>query len=680
MNTIQILSELQVLVSPAAVKEGDNVTLTCSTTCSLSTNPSYIWYRNSQPLSNSNTTSSNTLSVASVSRVEDADFYSCAVRGHEDHPSPSVCVPSGWSVTYTPQSICALKGSSVELHSYYTYPCDHTVTKAFWFTTLVDGTGKEDLSGDERYQDRVNYTENNKNSHTLSIRHLNLGDAKSYTFRFITDKGGKYSGENVEVTVTELQVQVSPATVKEGDAVTLTCSTTCSLSTNPTYIWYRNSQPLSYTANNNTLSITSFSKEDAGYYSCAVRGHEDHPSPSVCVLSCWSVTYTSQSICALKGSSVELHSYYTYPQDHTVTKAFWFTTLVDGTGKEDLSRDEHYQGRLDYTENSKNSHTLTIRNLNLDDAKSYTFRFITDQTGGKYSGATVELTVTELQALVSPATVKEGDNVTLTCSTTCSLSTNPSYIWYRNSQPLSNSHTANNTLAIDSISPEDAGKYSCAVMGHEIHKSPEVILDVRYAPKQTSASVSPSGDIVEGSSVTLTCSSDANPPVHTYTWYKMLEDHSSQVGSNQNHNLVNISSEQSGLYYCVAENEIGKHNSSAVHINVTYAPRNTSVSVSPSGDIEEGSSVTLTCSSDANPPVHTYTWYRRKNGSESSWIGQEQSYSITNISTEHSGLRKNRSESTRIGEGHTYNITNISSERSGLRKNRAYVQHHQYQQ
>ncbi|XP_062389875.1 sialoadhesin-like [Sardina pilchardus] len=392
------LTELQVLFNPATVKKGDKVTLTCKTTCSLSNNPTYIWYRNSQPLSNSNTTR-NTLSITSFSIDEDAGYYSCAVRGNEDHPSPSVCVPIGWSVTYTPQSTCALKGSSVELHSYYTYPCDHTVAKAFWFTTLVDGTGKEDLSGDEHYQGRLDYTENNKNSHTLTIRNLNDGDAKSYSFRFITDKtGGKYSGAIVELTVTELQVLVSPAAVREGDNVTLTCSTTCSLSTNPTYIWYRNSQPLSNsnTTSSNTLSVASVSRvEDADFYSCAVRGHEDLPSPSVCVPSGWSVTYTPQSICALKGSSVELHSYYTYPCDHTVKEAFWCTTRVDGDeNPQDLTLDEHYKDRVIYTVNNKNNHTLSIRNLTTRDSNNYRFRFITDKERGRYSDENVELIVT----------------------------------------------------------------------------------------------------------------------------------------------------------------------------------------------------------------------------------------------------------------------------------------------
>ncbi|XP_038550801.1 sialoadhesin-like [Micropterus salmoides] len=64
----------------------------------------------------------------------------------------------------------------------------------------------------------------------------------------------------------------------------------------------------------------------------------------------------------------------------------------------------------------------------------------------------------------------------------------------------------------DQFYPRDI--ISCALKGREDFPSPSV-----YAPKLPSVSVSPSAEIVEGSSVTLTCSSDANPAAK-YTWYK----------------------------------------------------------------------------------------------------------------------------------------------------------------
>ncbi|KAL2086481.1 hypothetical protein ACEWY4_017540 [Coilia grayii] len=343
-------------------------------------------------------------------------------------------------------------------------------------------------------------------------------------------------------------------------------------------------------------------------------------------------------MCALKGSSVELHSHYTHPAGYTVVRTLWFITWPSRREPDDLIQDERYRDRVNYTSNNKNNHTLSLKNLLLDDSNNYRFRFLTDSSGGKYSGGNLALSVTGLQVLVDPATVNEGDRVTLTCNTTCRLSNNPTYIWYRNSQPVTNKHTADNRLHIYSASPEDAGKYSCAVEGYQSLISPENTLSVRYAPRNTSVSVSPPADIKEGGSVTLTCSSDANPPAHTYTWYSSkfgsVSEWLQQEGS---YNITNISVAHTGHYYCKAENKYGSSNSSATYLDVQYSPRNTTVSISPPGDLKEGDSVTLTCSSDANPPVENYTWYSNASGSVSEWLQQEGIYNITNITVEHTG-------------------------------------------
>eukprot|EP00064_Thunnus_orientalis_P025583 superscaffoldBa00013306_g25973 len=78
------------------------------------------------------------------------------------------------------------------------------------------------------------------------------------------------------------------------------------------------------------------------------------------------------------------------------------------------------------------------------------------------------------------------------------------------------------------------------------------------APKLPSVSVSPSHEIVEGSSVTLTCSSDANPAAN-YTWYKENED--SPKASVQIFTITDVRPEHSGNYYCEVQNRRGRHNS-----------------------------------------------------------------------------------------------------------------------
>ncbi|XP_072239824.1 cell adhesion molecule CEACAM6-like [Leuresthes tenuis] len=167
------------------------------------------------------------------------------------------------------------------------------------------------------------------------------------------------------------------------------------------------------------------------------------------------------------------------------------------------------------------------------------------------------------------------------------------------------------------------------------------------APKLPSVSVRPS-EVEEGSSVTLTCSSDANPAAQ-YTWYK--EDRTPLHGAGGTYNFPSISSEDKGIYYCECENQFGRINSS-LSLNVQYAPKLPSVSVRPS-EVEEGSSVTLTCSSDANPAAQ-YTWYKEE---EESPKASGQNFTITDVRPEHSGNYSCEAQNTRGSQRSTVALT-----------------------
>ncbi|KAL6482209.1 hypothetical protein MHYP_G00102890 [Metynnis hypsauchen] len=157
----------------------------------------------------------------------------------------------------------------------------------------------------------------------------------------------------------------------------------------------------------------------------------------------------------------------------------------------------------------------------------------------------------------APEEVTEGETADLTCKTTCSL-TDPTFIWYKDGRPLTTKTIENNQLHLQTVSSEDAGSYSCAVRGSQHLHSTAHSLRVRYPPRNVSVSISPSGEELEGISVTLTCSSDGNPPVKIYTWFK--EGETPPVGSEQNYSIISITVDHAGLYYCEAQNDHGALN------------------------------------------------------------------------------------------------------------------------
>ena len=64
----------------------------------------------------------------------------------------------------------------------------------------------------------------------------------------------------------------------------------------------------------------------------------------------------------------------------------------------------------------------------------------------------------------------------------------------------------------------------------------------------------------DGRAVTLTCQSDANPPVERYSWYKDISGQVTWKANGQTLVLL-VSKADSGLYLCEAHNEKGSQRS-----------------------------------------------------------------------------------------------------------------------
>uniref|UniRef100_A0A3Q3FXL4 Ig-like domain-containing protein n=1 Tax=Labrus bergylta TaxID=56723 RepID=A0A3Q3FXL4_9LABR len=145
---------------------------------------------------------------------------------------------------------------------------------------------------------------------------------------------------------------------------------------------------------------------------------------------------------------------------------------------------------------------------------------------------------------------RKRNHAELKCYSSCNVADNPSYVWYRNEKKM-----IAETSSIR-VSVHENNKYSCSVKGREDSRSPEVLFSPPDAPKLPSVSVSPSAEIVEGSSVTLTCSSDANPAA-TFKWYKRNQTPQYlHEGAQLVFNYIQPSA--SGEYYCGSENKLGR--------------------------------------------------------------------------------------------------------------------------
>uniref|UniRef100_A0A3P9LD93 B-cell receptor CD22 n=1 Tax=Oryzias latipes TaxID=8090 RepID=A0A3P9LD93_ORYLA len=282
----------------------------------------------------------------------------------------------------------------------------------------------------------------------------------------------------------------------------------------------------------------------------------------------WNVRYYQTEICRNKGSTVYIWSSYDYPAKingvrTTVEKSFWF--IRTAAEPVDLKEDPKYKDRVTYSRNGKNC-DLEISEVRESDSGVYKFRFITNHVTGRYTGEPgVTLTVGGKLSSVYQCLYQFNDLKTVT---------------YRRW-----------TSSTDRI--------SCALRYYGMHRSPEV-----YPPQTASVSLIPPGQILEGSSVTLTCSSDANPAAN-FTWFK--ERNSKVLSVGPQFVFSSIQSTHSGEYYCKAENQLGLKRSDFI-LEVKYAPKSIYVSVNPP-EILEGHSVTLTCSSDANPAAN-YTWFK----------------------------------------------------------------------
>lgn len=249
-----------------------------------------------------------------------------------------------------------------------------------------------------------------------------------------------------------------------------------------------------------------------------------------------------------------------------------------------------------------------------------------------------------------------GDSVTLTCRVMGCES--PSISWRTQiDSPLSGkvrTEGTKSTLTLSPVSFENEHSYLCIVTCGHKKVEKEIKVDLYSFPSDPKIEMS--GLLVEGNPVNVSCKV---PDVYPFDRLEieLLKGESIMKKKNFLEDVDNKSLETKSLemtfipttedtgkvLVCQAKLHIDemefepKQRQSTQTLYVNIAPRDTTISVSPSSILEEGSSVNMTCSSDGLP-APKILWRRQLNNGELQFLSENTTLTLISTKMEDSGI------------------------------------------
>ncbi|KAL4000858.1 fibroblast growth factor 11/12/13 [Sarotherodon galilaeus] len=231
---------------------------------------------------------------------------------------------------------------------------------------------------------------------------------------------------------------------------------------------------------------------------------------------------------------------------------------------------------------SQRNCTTLFSNLTTTYTNTYFFRVESEPFMSTAACDPLQLTVRDSPwrpNITIPGDLKEKESVTITCSALTPCPHSPPQLTCNLTQDSHNkieentdgSFTTKIQQTITLSDTHDGKKISCSArypvnQGKDTKTAEtEETLSVSYAPKNTSASISPSGLVSAGSWVKLTCSSRAKPPVSSFTWFKKSRDGAVKVSEGE---IYSFNVTDGGVYYCVATNDLGNQTSAETNVTV----------------------------------------------------------------------------------------------------------------
>ena len=400
---------------------GANASFTIAAT---GTNITYQWKKNGVALTNDGHFSgvtTNTLSIANVGPA-DVDSYTCEVTGSgntvaSNAATLTVTIPA--SISDDPDALTLCAGATAT----FNVTAAGTNITYQWKRNNVNVTNGGGISGATTNQ--------------LTITNVAAGNAGTYTCQ-VSNTCATPTSAGALLTVNAVTaINTQPAattTLCAGGNLTLTVA---AVGTNLSYQWKRGVTNVG--TNSPTLTINGVTTGDAGTYTCEVTG------------TCGNVTSNAAVVTVNTVTAIN-----TQP---TAT-----TTLCQG-GTLNLSvaavgTNLSYQWKRGVTNVGTNSPNLTISNVQLADAGTYTV--VVTGTCGTVTSSNAVVNINATTAVTTQPTTQTlcvGNNLTLTVAAN---GANLSYQWKRG---VTNVGTNSPTLTINGVTTGDAGNYTCEITG-----------------------------------------------------------------------------------------------------------------------------------------------------------------------------------------------------------------------
>ncbi|XP_070822951.1 B-cell receptor CD22 [Chaetodon trifascialis] len=531
-------------ISSTFIKEGDSVTLTCSANGRPA--PTFTWFQKEQNVSflAEWTIPSIQVSQSGEYRCEANNKYGAekskpvtidvlyAPQVEVNMTSPAL-VTQGDTITLT----CNVKRSNPKPHTYN------------WF---VNG------SNAGLYTDQY-------------IKRVEPDDRGSYTCR-ATNTAGTGTSQSLDIRVqyrprkTRISTSGNNGNVKINSLLTFFCETDA-YPEPKRYSWYRykpkkrfdSSQWTSCTTETNRLTLNSVQRTDEACYMCNATNSIDtgEDSPQFCIKVLYPPTDIKLSLddVVTEGQPLIISCTVESSPLSSLTLQRTFSGVNELLSTPNINRDSN---RLKYTVTAASTHAgfYTCRAENTEGSVTSAHRKLLVQYRPK------PVTVEALPSL----TVNEGTWLKLECNAK-SYPEATSFTWMKTTDWTREINKKTQTLQLESVDPSDRGEYSCAatnVIG--TGRSEKVVIEVKYAPKHTKITQMPKQQQPDGrSSVELSCSSDGFPQVSDYSWYRKTKDGKQDVivSHQQSHTVY---SDQPGVYYCIAKNELNQRSSDPVEL------------------------------------------------------------------------------------------------------------------